>query len=193
MSVLNSSILVLDKNYQPCKICPAKEIIPLICVEKAKVLDRDFNLHTFEDWIIYSELYIKETDNFENVVVHSPSVRLLVPEVVILLDYIRNPSKHKKIRFSRQNVFKRDKYICQYCGDKFGRKDLTIDHIHPKSQGGPTNWSNITTACFKCNTKKADRTPVQAGMPLLSQPEQPDWRDQMENLRGQNPLWERLL
>jgi 5-methylcytosine-specific restriction endonuclease McrA len=184
---------VLDKNFQPCKISAAKEIIPLVCVEKAKVLDQDFNQHTFEDWIIYSEFYIQETGEMENVFVRSPSIRMLVPEVIILTDYTRNPLKDRKLRFSRQNIFKRDNYTCQYCSSKNNRKELTIDHIIPKSKGGPTNWTNITTACFKCNIKKANRTPQEANIKLLSQPTAPSWKDQMEIMRGKNPLWEKLL
>lgn len=193
MAVLEKPILVLDRNMQPCKVSPVKDVLPLVCVDKARVIDHEFNQHTFEDWVIYSEIYIQETGDVDNVVVHSPSVRILVPEAIVLLDYIRNPQRHKRIRFSRQNLFRRDKYTCQYCGVKKSRKDLTMDHIHPKSQGGPTSWENCTTACFKCNTTKADRTPREAKMPLLSKATQPTWKDQMEGLRGRNPLWEKLL
>jgi len=164
-----------------------------MCVDKAKVLDRDFQLHDMENWIIYSELYIKETGDLDNVFVKSPSIRLLVPEVIVLLDYLRNPNKHKKVRFSRGNIFKRDNYVCQYCGKKVKKADLTMDHIVPKSQGGPTTWTNITSSCFKCNTKKANKSLKESGMRLLSIPIQPTWKNQMESLRGKNPLWEKLL
>jgi len=193
MSALNAPILVLDKNYQPCKICPARDILPLVCVDKAKILDRDFQIHDLENWIIYSELYIQETGDMDNIVVRSPSIRLLVPEVIILTDYIRNPNKDKKVRFSRQSVFKRDSYTCQYCAKKLSRKDLTIDHVVPRSRGGLTNFKNIVAACFKCNTKKANRTPEEAQMPLRTKPTIPNWRNEMESLRGKNPLWEKLL
>lgn len=193
MSIYDTQILVVDKNLQPCKMSPATDVIPLLYVDKAKVLDEDFAQHTFEDWITYSEIYISEHPDSDRIFMRSPSIRILIPEVVVIVDYIRNDRKMRKLRFSRQNVFRRDSYSCQYCGKKFGKKDLTIDHINPKSRGGATTWINITSACFKCNTKKADRTPSEAKMELLTQPFVPSWTDQMEIVRGKSTLWSKLL
>lgn len=193
MSIHDTQILVVDKNLQPCKMSPATDVIPLLYVDKAKVLDEDFGQHTFEDWITYSEIYIAEHPDSDRIFMRSPSIRILIPEVVVIIDYIRNERKMRKLRFSRQNVFRRDNYSCQYCGKKFGKKDLTIDHINPKSKGGATSWVNITSACFKCNTKKADKTPTEAKMELLTQPFAPSWSDQMETVRGKSTLWSKLL
>lgn len=88
--------------------------------------------------------------------------------------------KNDQIVFSRKNIFSRDEYKCQYCGIKFEHKELTYDHVIPKSKWNydhsPTNWTNIVTACVSCNNRKGDRTPTQANMPLLSVPVKPEKR-----------------
>jgi len=95
------------------------------------------------------------------------------PAVIRLLTAFK---RHKKpVKFSRVNIFARDKYRCQYCSKKEKMADLTYDHVLPKSQGGKTVWTNIVTACYDCNAKKRDRTPEQAGMRLRTKPVQPRW------------------
>lgn len=80
--------------------------------------------------------------------------------------------KHSKrsTKFSRVNLFTRDAFTCQYCGTKKGFKQLNYDHVLPRAQGGKTTYTNIVTSCFPCNTKKDNRTPEQAKMPLLKKP-----------------------
>ncbi len=92
-----------------------------------------------------------------------------LPTVIRLRSYIKIP--YKEISLSRRNVLHRDSYTCQYCSEK--RHDLTIDHIMPRSRGGTDNWENVVAACLKCNVKKGDRTPKEAGMPLLCAPRRP--------------------
>jgi 5-methylcytosine-specific restriction endonuclease McrA len=79
------------------------------------------------------------------------------------------------VRFSRVNIYARDQYRCQYCGQRRPLEELTYDHVVPRSQGGRTCWTNIVTACHDCNMAKGGRTPQQAGMRLRNQPEQPTW------------------
>jgi len=96
-----------------------------------------------------------------------------VPSVVRLLRAFR---RHKKpVKFSRVNIYARDKHRCQYCGTKAKLADLTYDHVVPRSAGGKTTWTNIVTACYSCNFAKRNRTPKQAKMALLSKPVQPAW------------------
>lgn len=91
-----------------------------------------------------------------------------LPVVIRLLQYIKIP--HKTVSLTRRNLLHRDNYECQYCGS---RKDLTIDHILPRSRGGKDEWLNVTTACTKCNVKKGNRTPDEAKMPLKTKPYRP--------------------
>ena len=79
----------------------------------------------------------------------------------------------KSVALASARVFFRDNYTCQYCGEKKSPRELTLDHVFPKSRGGDSSWENLTSACKKCNNKKADRTPEEAGMKLLSVPAQP--------------------
>ena len=139
--------LVLSPGYEPVKIVSWQRAITLLFLGKVEVIeeyDRD---------------------------IKSTSLVIKIPAVVRLLAAIR---RHKQpVKFSRVNIYGRDRYTCQFCGDKKPIAELTYDHVVPRSQGGKTTWTNIVTACEACNRKKANRTPAQAGMRLLAQPVQP--------------------
>jgi 5-methylcytosine-specific restriction endonuclease McrA len=94
-------------------------------------------------------------------VVRSPGYEFKLPSVLVLKEYI--PSARRPA-FTRFNVFLRDEWNCQYCGDHFKTPDLTFDHVVPKSRGGKTSWTNIVTACRTCNTQKGHRLPHECGM-----------------------------
>lgn len=96
-----------------------------------------------------------------------------VPALMIYHHYINMHKRLTHVALTRENVFHRDSYTCQYCGKGFQERLLTFDHIVPQDRGGPTTWLNITTACKKCNNRKDNRTPEEARMPLLSQPYAP--------------------
>jgi len=109
----------------------------------------------------------------------SPCVRaahrsLRVPEVICLAHYDRLPGA--AVTFSRRNLAKRDHHTCQYCGAQPGAEAITIDHVVPRSQGGVSSWTNCVASCVRCNAKKADRTPEQAGMRLRRCPVRPEWK-----------------
>src|ERR1700731_286829 len=87
--------------------------------------------------------------------VSSPSTKMRLPSVVALRDYVPLP---KRVAFTRFNVFLRDRFRCQYCGETFSAKDLTFEHVIPRSTGGETSWTNIVAACDPCNVKKDNRT-----------------------------------
>lgn len=91
------------------------------------------------------------------------------PTVIRLIHYVAVP--YKELPFNRKNIIHRDNHTCQYCGKK--SSDLSVDHIIPRSRGGKSSWENVITACVKCNTKKADRTPLEAGMRMLKKPVKP--------------------
>lgn len=143
----HSSTLVLSQSYEPVKIVSWQRAITLLFLNKVEVISEyDRNIKT-------TSLVIK------------------VPAVVRLLNAFR---RHKKpVKFSRVNIYGRDNYTCQYCGERKKVGELTYDHVVPRAQGGKTIWSNIVTACSDCNSEKACRTPAQAGMKLLKQPSQP--------------------
>jgi 5-methylcytosine-specific restriction endonuclease McrA len=105
--------------------------------------------------------------------VHSTFLVIKIPAVVRLLS---NFKRSKQIvKFSRHNIIARDKWKCQYCGDKVDLESMTQDHVVPRAQGGKTCWENIVTCCSICNSQKANRTPAQAGMSLMKSPSRPSW------------------
>jgi 5-methylcytosine-specific restriction endonuclease McrA len=96
-------------------------------------------------------------------IIRSPSFEMFLPSVVALKEYINMNMPASRTRWS---VFLRDDFTCGYCNQKFSTKELTFDHIHPRSRGGSSSFENIMTACVPCNLRKSDKTPAEAGMPL---------------------------
>jgi 5-methylcytosine-specific restriction endonuclease McrA len=94
---------------------------------------------------------------------------LPLPTVIRLRQYVRVP--YAEIALTRKNLLHRDSHTCQYC--KYTGDELTLDHVIPRSRGGPDSWENMVVACVRCNVKKGNRTPKEAAMPLLKQPRRP--------------------
>jgi 5-methylcytosine-specific restriction endonuclease McrA len=111
--------------------------------------------------------------------------------VIALQAYDRMPIS--AVTFSRRNIFKRDHYICQYCGTQPGTDELTIDHIVPRAQGGVSSWTNCVLACVACNKRKADRTPREAGMQLRRQPVRPTWKPIYPNHQVRLESWTKFV
>jgi len=141
--------LLLSSGYEPLTTIPWQRAISLLTLGKVEVVEE----------------YEKQ--------IRSVSVTLKMPAVVRLVNMFRR--EKQRIKFSRVNVLARDRWTCQYCGKKFPDRELTYDHVVPRSQGGKTCWENIVTACQDCNAKKGDRTPAQARMQLKSLPVRPAW------------------
>ena len=138
--------LVLDMGYQPINAVPFTRALTYIAKGKVDVL-QNYELPIHPKW--------------------------QMPAVVRLTHWI-SPHKHR-VKFSRQNVLARDRWRCQYCGERQPGTDLTFDHVVPRSRGGRTEWENIVMACVDCNSRKRNRTPVEAGMRLRSKPARPTW------------------
>ncbi len=141
--------LVLDQGYQPHRIVSWEKAVTMLYVGKADLVEH------YDDEI------------------RSTSMTMFMPAVVRLTRGLKY--RKKSIKFSRLNVMMRDGFSCQYCGTEMKMRDLTYDHVLPRARGGKTTWTNIVTACRDCNEQKADRTPKEAGMPLLKKPIKPLW------------------
>jgi 5-methylcytosine-specific restriction endonuclease McrA len=167
-SVLERPTLVLNRNWQPVNVATVARALVLLWNEAARVVDvADYQTFSWSDW---SKLRPRDGEAF----VQSISMRLRVPEVIALLSYDRQPAS--AVTFSRRNIFKRDRYVCQYCGGQPGMGELTIDHVVPRSHGGVSSWTNCVLACVACNKRKADRMPREAGMTLRREPIRPTWK-----------------
>lgn len=116
--------------------------------------------------------------------VHSPSFEMALPSVIALKEYI---AAARRPAFTRFNVFLRDSFSCQYCGDRYPTPELTFDHVVPRSRGGRTNWENVVTACSDCNLEKGNKMPDQCGMRPLTRPAQPTTYRLQENGRSFPP------
>jgi 5-methylcytosine-specific restriction endonuclease McrA len=163
------------------QITSVKRAINLIYQGHAKVVDpEDFQVYDFEDWSQVSQQMV-EVDDGE--FINSPTLKIKIPRVIVLLLYDKLPKRD--VSFSRKNIFERDNFQCQYCGEKppnkkgavkwMEEKALTFDHIMPKSRGGKTTWENIVTCCSKCNRKKGNKTPKEMGWSLIKPPVKPKW------------------
>ena len=141
----SAQVLVLNASYEPIRIVNWQAAILLWFQNKADILEE----HSYH--------------------VRSAMKSFPVPAVLRLKKYVK-PWAKGEARFSRDNIFLRDDYICQYCYKTFPTSKLTLDHVHPYSRGGLKTWTNIVTACKSCNHKKSDKTPREANMPLLKEP-----------------------
>ena len=113
-------------------------------------------------------------------VVHSPNMEMKLPSVLALNEYVH---MERKPAFTRFNVFLRDEWKCQYCGNDFKTHELTFDHVIPRSRGGRTEWENIVAACRGCNTVKGSKMPHEVGMYPMREPVQPSVHELLEHGR----------
>lgn len=163
---LDAPVLVLNRHYQPVRVTPARRALLLLFGGSAQALDDKFQAHDFSAWRGMPAKHGDET-------IGTTSGPLRVPRVLLLHRYGRVPVT--TLRLSRRNVYLRDGHMCQYCGRKPAVKELNLDHVTPRSQGGITSWDNLVTSCRRCNFRKGGRTPEGAGMRLLSEPKRPNW------------------
>ena len=96
-----------------------------------------------------------------------------LPAVIRLKYYVQKRSYKKSPRFQKKVLFNRDSWKCQYCGLQLQHPSITVDHVHPQSRGGKTNWKNCVVACKNCNSFKGNKTLEEAGMKLLKPPTEP--------------------
>ena len=146
---MTTQTLMLSQGYEPIKVVSWRRAITLLTLGKVEVIEE----------------YDEE--------IRSTSIVLKMPAVVRLLSAFKR--RKRQLRFSRINIYGRDKYRCQYCNEKLTMSQCTYDHVKPRSQGGRTEWTNIVTCCAPCNVKKGGRSPAQANMPLRKEPIRPTW------------------
>lgn len=144
---MSQQTLVLNASYEVMKIVNWKRAVTWFFLDKVDI--------------------IEEYDNH----ILTPSIMMKIPAVVKYRKLIK--PKYRSLKFSRTNIYARDNFTCQYCTRKLTQAKLTLDHIIPKSRGGPSSWTNCVACCIDCNVKKADRTPKEAGIRLIHEPRQP--------------------
>ncbi|MCK5551701.1 MAG: HNH endonuclease [Deltaproteobacteria bacterium] len=141
--------LLLNATYEPLRVVSWKKAIVMLTLGKVEVV----------------ETYDR--------VIHGVSFSIRLPSVIRLIQFIKR--RPPSLKFSRQNIYLRDKGICQYCGKHYHRELVTFDHVVPRSKRGLTDWTNLVTCCRPCNRKKGGRTPREAEMKLIKRPQRPRW------------------
>ncbi|MBB6611917.1 HNH endonuclease [Pontibacter sp. Tf4] len=142
---MKDKVLILNQDFSAIAVCSIYKAFLLVYLDKAEMVTKS------------------EIESLRTV-----STTFPVPSVIRLQRYVHVP--YHGIALSRHNIMRRDNYTCQYCGNA---RNLTLDHLLPRSRGGETNWLNLVTACSRCNTRKGDRTPEEAGLKLLRKPIRP--------------------
>jgi 5-methylcytosine-specific restriction endonuclease McrA len=174
-SVLESRVLVLNSIYQPINVISLKKALCKLVKSVAEVVhveDGMYNSYSFASWAEVSELRQQiQALGTEDELLGSAGFSFVVPRIIRVLTYSK--SRKHPVRLNRKNVFARDRRICQYCGKRYPSEGLNLDHVIPRSQGGKEAWENLVCACFRCNSRKGGRTPLQAGMKLIRLPVRP--------------------
>lgn len=140
--------LVLNKNWQPDRVINWKTAMTLICSQRVEVVEYH-----------------------NSSIIRTPTTTFKVPSVI---RYLTGKAAKFNIKLSRRMLFYRDQGKCQYCSKEVSIHKFTVDHVLPKSKNGKTNWRNVVVSCNTCNSKKRDRTPEEAGMSLLKEPQRPE-------------------
>jgi 5-methylcytosine-specific restriction endonuclease McrA len=154
-------VLILNNDYTPVSVTDIARGFKLVYKGKAEIVEHDESNPIVTDQKVYKR-----------------------PSVIRLLSYVVLP--FKKLKPSRDNVFRRDAHMCVYCDSK---KNLTIDHVLPRSRGGDNTWENLVTCCTKCNGKKGNRTPEEAGMKMRQKPFKPGYTYFMKNFAKVYDQW----
>jgi 5-methylcytosine-specific restriction endonuclease McrA len=158
-------VLVLNNDFTPVSVTDFARGFKLVYKGKAEVLEHDEENPIVTDQKVYKR-----------------------PSVIRLLKYVVLP--FKKLKPTRENIFRRDGMKCVYCDST---KNLTIDHVLPRCRGGANTWDNLTTCCSKCNNKKDDRTPEEAGMKMRQKPFKPGYGYFIRNFAKGIDVWTAYL
>ncbi len=172
-STLDCSVLVLNRFYMAVRVVDVRRAMTLLyrgCAEVITIEEDSYANYDFDSWCEISLLHAMEKQSGEDFL-RTPHQEVQVPRIVRLVLYDKVPKS--TVRFNRKNLFARDGYRCQYCGNTRPMSQLSLDHVVPRSQGGKTTWENVVCCCMSCNSKKGGRTPIQAAMKLLTHPAKP--------------------
>ena len=145
--MINKRVLVLNQDFNPISICTIQRAFLLVYFEKAELIS-----------------------NRNGTMLRTVNTAYPMPSVIKLRAFVHVP--YRNVVLTRQNIFKRDGFVCQYCGTS---TDLTLDHVVPKAKGGKSTWMNLITACKDCNARKGDYAPEEVGFTLKYTPYKPSY------------------
>ena len=185
--------LVLNRLWQAVNVIGVERAFSLLALDHAQVIyaeDGSFRVFDSTAWFEHS----KDVESIAGArVVRTVNQSVIVPSVLLLKGFDR--ILLQEMKFNRQNLLERDDYRCQYCGKNLPTKELNMDHVVPRDRGGGTSWENVVISCIRCNSKKSNRLPKEAGMRLLKEPKRPPRRPFVSSLYGKpvEKSWEYFL
>ena len=185
--------LVLNRLWQAVNVIGVERAFSLLALDHAQVIyaeDGSFRVFDAASWFEHS----KDVESIPGArVVRTVNQSVIVPSVLLLKGFDR--ILLQEMKFNRQNLLERDDFRCQYCGKNLPTKELNMDHVIPRDRGGGTSWENVVTSCIRCNSKKSNRLPKEAGMRLLKEPKRPPRRPFVSSLYGKpvEKSWEYFL
>jgi len=151
---------------------------------------KNFYTHDMDSWELFSTMQSEPSersysqkndlaltpneDSPQLEIISTVDRHLMIPQIIVLSGYDKLPKQ--EVKFTRDNIFRRDSFTCQYCRKKFEASRLNLDHVMPRDKGGQSTWENVVCSCIRCNTRKANNLPQEAGMQLLKKPKAPHWR-----------------
>jgi 5-methylcytosine-specific restriction endonuclease McrA len=156
-----SDVLMLNADFSPFSVAPLstlswKDAVKLVWLDQVKILEH------YDDWFV-----------------HSPSVTIQVPSIVVSKEYVKTS---RRVKFNKNNLVLRDEFTCQYCIQEFDKNSLTMEHVIPRSRGGKTSWENVCMACSKCNSAKGNKL-----IKPIKQPARPSFGELLTKAK-QRPL-----
>jgi len=183
MSVLNQKVLVINKGWQAVG---ERDVATTMCdMMRGAVTAIDMEFMAPVKWDDWLKLSIRDGDQFLRTI-HGP---VRVPTVVCASTYAGMPKKRP--RFNSKNVGRRDQFVCAYTGKHDPQGN--VDHVVPRSRGGANTWDNTVWSSREVNSKKADRTPQEAGLKLRKKPQAPKALPVCRLIQVAHPDWEMFI
>jgi 5-methylcytosine-specific restriction endonuclease McrA len=163
--MLDKPCLVLNKSWHPVRIESIRTSLARVFSGNSFLLnEKDYMSY---DWDAWQKIPIEQDDQ----IITTTSGCIKSPHITILKNYNKIPKI--RLKLNKKNILLRDRYTCQYTGKKLLFEEASLDHVLPRSRGGKTEWTNLVTCCKKINLQKADKTPQEAGLSLISNPVKP--------------------
>lgn len=166
VGVLNSGVLVLNRLFQAIQITSVRRAFALLYKGDARAVQPDYSTYDWQNWV---DIAVQPADEF----IATPIMRIKVPRVVMIIHFDRMPPH--EVRFTRKNIYLRDRNRCQYCRRHFTTRELNLDHVIPLSRGGRSTWDNVVCCCLECNARKGNLLAGEAGLRLSKVPKKPSW------------------
>jgi len=193
MNIAKNPILVLNKGWIPVRVSSFKKALSKVCADRARFVDHEsYGAYSWKSWLDNFSMPHSEIASCSGPVIKGVNVSICQPEIIVCSIYNTIPKNNLKL--TRRNLLVRDNFTCQYCGCRVTSRDATIDHVLPRSRGGLNLWENLVISCIDCNVGKANKTPQEAGLRLLSKVKKPSWNPLYALLSSKRPAsWSKFI